>query len=155
MSVKLEINGRAQTLEAADDMPLLWALRDVAGLKAAKYGCGVGVCGACTVLVDGQAVRSCSVALSDVAGQKVVTLEGLLKGDANHPLAAAWVAEQVPQCGYCQPGMMMAAAALIAETGQPSDEEIDAGISNVCRCGTYSRIRKAIHRAAAEMVKRT
>jgi len=153
MTVTLDINGKMQSLDAVDDMPLLWALRDVAGLKAAKYGCGVGVCGACTVLVDGQAVRSCSVALGDVAGQKVVTLEGLLEGGEAHPLAAAWIAEQVPQCGYCQPGMIMAAAALIAETGQPSDEEIDAGISNVCRCGTYSRIRKAIHRAAAEMAK--
>jgi isoquinoline 1-oxidoreductase alpha subunit len=153
MTVTLNINGEDRALAAEEDMPLLWALRDVAGLKAAKYGCGVGVCGACTVLVDGQAVRSCSVAVGDMAGQKVVTLEGLLGGDENHPLAAAWIAEQVPQCGYCQPGMIMAAAALIAEVGKPSDEQIDAGVSNVCRCGTYSRIRKAIHRAAAEMVK--
>jgi len=155
VTVRLVINGKTRALAADDDMPLLWALRDVAGLKGAKFGCGVGVCGACTVLVDGSPVRSCAVALGDVAGQKVVTIEGLLAGDRTHPLEAAWVAEQVPQCGYCQTGMIMAAAALIAEVGRPSDAQIDDQMTNVCRCGTYSRIRKAIHRAAAAMVKAT
>lgn len=150
MTVKLTINGKARTLQGDGEMPLLWALRDEAGLKGTKYGCGVGACGACTVLVDGNPVRSCVLPLADAAGQKIVTIEGLPEG---HPLKTAWIEAQVPQCGYCQPGMIMAAAALIAETGTPSDQDIADQITNVCRCGTYSRIRKAIHAAATEMAK--
>jgi len=150
MTVKLTINGKARTLKGDAEMPLLWALRDEAGLKGTKFGCGVGVCGACTVLVDGNPVRSCVLPLADAAGQKIVTIEGLPEG---HPLKMAWIEAQVPQCGYCQPGMIMAAAALIAENAAPSDQDITDQITNVCRCGTYSRIRKAIHAAAAEMAK--
>ncbi|WP_439533558.1 (2Fe-2S)-binding protein [Polymorphobacter sp.] len=152
MTVSLTINGRKRSIEAEADMPLLWALRDDAGLKGTKFGCGVGVCGACTVLVDGVAIRSCSVSVGDVGTARIVTIEGLA-GDGDHPLQKAWIAEQVPQCGYCQPGMIMAAAALIAETPRPSDTDINEQITNVCRCGTYPRIRRAIHRAAAEMAK--
>ncbi len=152
MTVSLTINGKARTIDAPDDMPLLWALRDEAGLKGSKFGCGIGACGACTVLVDGDPLRSCVVALSDVAGKPILTIEGLM-ADNEHPLKKAWIKAQVPQCGYCQPGMIMAAAALIAATGKPSDKEIDEQITNICRCGTYSRIRRAIHLAATEMAK--
>jgi len=152
MTVTLEINGEVRKIDASHDMPLLWVLRDEVGLKGTKFGCGVGVCGTCTVLMDGNPVRSCSIALGDSSGQSIVTIEGLM-ADAANPLKKAWIAEQVPQCGYCQPGMIMAAAALIAATGKPSDKDIDEQITNVCRCGTYSRIRRAIHRAAAEMAK--
>jgi isoquinoline 1-oxidoreductase alpha subunit len=150
MTVKINLNGRPRSLNADPEMPLLWALRDEAGLKGTKFGCGVGVCGACTVLMDGAPVRSCTMSLGDVGTANILTIEGLLT-QTDHPLEKAWIAEQVPQCGYCQPGMIMAAAALIAQTGQPSDAEINEQITNVCRCGTYGRIRKAIHRAAKEM----
>ncbi|MDE2092920.1 MAG: (2Fe-2S)-binding protein [Burkholderiales bacterium] len=132
-------------------MPLLWALRDVLNLTGTKFGCGVAACGACTVLVDGQAVRSCVTPLAAVAGKRIVTIEALGGADRPHPLQAAWVAHQVPQCGYCQSGMLMAAAALLAKTANPSDAEIDAAITNICRCGTYPRIREAIKAAAAAM----
>jgi isoquinoline 1-oxidoreductase alpha subunit len=141
------LNGRAVTLDADPDMPLLWALRDVLGFTGTKYGCGIAACGACTVHVDGDPVRSCSFPLSAAEGGRIVTIEGL-SPDRSHPLQRAWIEEQVPQCGYCQSGMLMAAAALLAVNPRPTDDDIDAAITNICRCGTYARIRKAIHRAA-------
>jgi isoquinoline 1-oxidoreductase alpha subunit len=141
------LNGRSVSVEADADVPLLWAIRDHLGLTGTKYGCGIAVCGACTVHVDGQPVRSCSFPLGAAAGKSVLTIEGLSR-DRSHPLQQAWIEEQVPQCGYCQSGMIMAAAALMKASAHPTDEEIDAAITNLCRCGTYTRIRKAIHRAA-------
>jgi isoquinoline 1-oxidoreductase subunit alpha len=141
------VNGTAHDIDAAGDTPLLWALRDHLGLTGTKFGCGAALCGACTVHVDGEAMRSCSVALEDVAGKRITTIEGL-SGDRSHPLQRAWIAEQVPQCGYCQSGMIMAAAALLAARPKPSDADIAGAITNICRCGTYARIRKAIHAAA-------
>ncbi|MEO8637020.1 MAG: (2Fe-2S)-binding protein [Gemmatimonadales bacterium] len=137
-------------MDVPAEMPLLWALRDVIGLTGTKYGCGMAQCGACTVHLDGQAVRSCSVPVSAVAGKSVTTIEGL-SADGSHPLQRAWVAEQVPQCGYCQSGQIMQAASLLATTPAPTDAEIDSAMAgNICRCGTYSRIRAAIHLAAKE-----
>ena len=150
----LLINGQSRVLDdAAVDpaMPLLWALRDVLNLTGTKFGCGVAACGACTVLVDGQALRSCVTPLAAVAGKHVVTIEALGSADHPHLLQTAWIAHQVPQCGYCQSGMLMAAAALLAKTANPSDAEIDAAITNICRCGTYPRIREAIKSAAVAM----
>jgi isoquinoline 1-oxidoreductase alpha subunit len=152
--VELSINGQTRTLpDAAVDpaMPLLWALRDVLGLTGTMFGCGVSACGACTVQVDGQAVRSCVTPLSGVAGKRIVTIEALGSAAAPHPLQTAWIDHQVPQCGYCQSGMLMAAAALLASKPNPSDAEIDAAITNICRCGTYPRIRAAIRSAAAAL----
>lgn len=152
--MKLTINGTARELpdDAIEpDMPLLWALRDVLNLTGTKFGCGVAACGACTVHVDGQAQRSCVTPLSSVAGRAVRTIEGLGEPGRPHALQKAWLAHQVPQCGYCQSGMLMAAAALLARTPKPSDADIDAAITNLCRCGTYPRIRAAIHAAAAEL----
>ena len=139
-------NGRPVSVDADADMPLLWALRDKLGLMGTKYGCGIAACGACTVHVDGEPVRSCSFPLGAASGRQVVTIEGL-SHDRSHPLQQAWIEEQVPQCGYCQSGMIMAAAALIREKPHPTDDEIDAAITNLCRCGTYARVRRAIHRA--------
>jgi isoquinoline 1-oxidoreductase alpha subunit len=144
---RFNLNGRAVVVEGDADMPLLWALRDHLGLTGTKYGCGIAACGACTVHVDGEPVRSCSFPQSAAEGKRVVTIEGLSK-DRSHPLQQAWIEEQVPQCGYCQSGMLMAAAALLKVKPQPSDDDIDAAITNICRCGTYARIRRAIHRAA-------
>ena len=147
----LSINGQTRTLnDAAVDpaMPLLWVLRDVLNLTGTKFGCGVAACGACTVLVDGQAVRSCVTPLASVAGKPVRTIEALGTAGTPHALQAAWVAHQVPQCGYCQSGMLMAAAALLAKNPNPNDADIDAAITNICRCGTYPRIRDAIKTAA-------
>jgi isoquinoline 1-oxidoreductase alpha subunit len=137
------------SVEAAGDTPLLWAIREQLQMTGTKFGCGAGLCGACTVHINGEAVRSCQTSLSDAAGKKITTIEGLsAKGD--HPLQKAWIAEQVPQCGYCQSGQIMSAAALLAGTPKPSDADIDAAMTgNVCRCGTYQRIRAAIHRATA------
>lgn len=149
MPILLTINGRKTPVDAAPDTPLLWALRDHLRLTGTKFGCGAALCGACTVHVDGRAVRSCSVPLGDVAGKTVTTIEGL-SPDRTHPLQKAWIAEQVPQCGYCQSGMIMAAAALLAEVPKPTDAQIDTSVTNICRCGTYTRIRKAIHAAAEE-----
>jgi len=152
--VDLSINGQMRVLDdAAVDptMPLLWALRDVLNMTGTKFGCGVAACGACTVLVDGQAVRSCVTPLATVAGKRIVTIEALGSADHPHPLQTAWIAHQVPQCGYCQSGMLMAAAALLANNATPGDAEIDAAITNICRCGTYPRIRAAIKTAAAAM----
>jgi len=145
--IGLFVNHRPVEIDADPDMPLLWALRDALGLTGTKYGCGIAACGACTVHVDGEPVRSCSLPLGAAAGRQVTTIEGL-SPDRSHPLQQAWIEEQVPQCGYCQSGMLMAAAALLKETPQPSDDEIDAAITNLCRCGTYARVRRAIHRAA-------
>jgi aerobic-type carbon monoxide dehydrogenase small subunit (CoxS/CutS family) len=147
-SIAIIINGQEQVIEAAPDMPLLWALRDLLGLTGAKYSCGAGHCGACTVHVDGDARRACITAVADVAGKQVTTIEGLA-GAGRHPVQQAWIAERVSQCGYCQPGQIMTAVALLNQTPTPSDEEIDAAMSDtLCRCGTYQRIRRAIHRAA-------
>ena len=150
----LSITGQMRVLaDAAVDpaMPLLGALRDVLNLTGTKFGCGVAACGACTVMVDGLAVRSCVTPLAAVAGKRIVTIEALGGAGHPHPLQAAWIAHQVPQCGYCQSGMLMAAAALLAKTANPSDAEIDAAITNICRCGTYPRIREAIKTAAAAL----
>lgn len=144
------LNGQAREVEAPDDMPLLWVLRDLVGLTGAKYGCGEGTCGSCTVLVDGAAVPSCQLSVTEVRGSAVTTVEGL-SADASHPLQRAWMAEDVPQCGYCQAGQIMGAAALLARSPKPTDDDIDAAMAgHVCRCGTYVRIRAAIHRAAQE-----
>ncbi len=152
--MEIFVNGAPRPL--ADDLadpalPLLWALRDLLGLTGTKFGCGVAACGACTVHVDGEAVRSCVVPIGSLQGRRVVTIEALGRADAPHALQRAWVAHQVPQCGYCQSGILMAAAALLAKNRRPSDAEIDAAIGNVCRCGTYPRIRAAIRAAAAEL----
>ena len=146
--MELQINGRAVQADAEGDMPLLWVLRDVLNMTGTKYGCGVAACGACTVRVDGQAVRSCVTPASSVVGKKIQTIEALGAPGKPHPLQAAWIAEQVPQCGYCQSGMLMAAAALLEKKPKPTDADIDLAISNICRCGTYQRVRAAIHRAA-------
>ncbi len=146
--MKLMINGEEIELDAEAEMPLLWALRDLAGLRGTKFGCGKGLCGACTVHVDGRPTRSCLTPLSAVTGAKITTIEGL-SGDGQHPLQEAWREHNVPQCGYCQSGQLMSAAALLASNPDPSDEEIDSAMSgNICRCGTYPRIRKAIRSAA-------
>lgn len=149
MPISLTVNGRAATIEADPEMPLLWALRENLGLTGSKFGCGVGQCGACTVHIDGQSMRSCSIPLRVAAGKSITTIEGLASGNAAHAVQAAWVEHQVPQCGYCQSGMIMAVAALLAKNPNPSDADIDAQITNICRCGTYPRIRKAIHSIAA------
>jgi isoquinoline 1-oxidoreductase subunit alpha len=152
--VELSVNGQTRTLSDASvdpAMPLLWALRDVLELTGTKFGCGVAACGACTVHVDGQAVRSCVTPLATVAAKRIVTIEALGTAAQPHALQTAWVAHQVPQCGYCQSGMLMAAAALLAKTPNPSDADIDSAITNLCRCGTYPRIREAIKTAAAAL----
>jgi len=146
--VQLTINGRTLDVDAEPAMPLLWVLRDLLDLTGTKYGCGVAACGACTVRVDGQPTRSCVTPVSAVAGKRVVTIEGLGSAARPHPVQAAWIAQQVPQCGYCQSGMLMAAAALLERKPKPTDADIDAAITNLCRCGTYQRVRAAIKRAA-------
>lgn len=148
--IKLTVNSKPRTVAASPDTPLLWVLRDDLALSGTKYGCGMGLCGACTVLANGQAIRSCSTTVAEVKGQKITTIEGL-SANGDHPLQKAWMTENVAQCGYCQAGQIMSAAALLAKNPKPSDEEIDAAMEgNACRCGTYQRIRKAIHRAAEE-----
>jgi isoquinoline 1-oxidoreductase alpha subunit len=154
----LEVNGQARTLDVDGEMPLLWALRDELALTGTKYGCGIGMCGACTVHVDGEAVRSCQTLVADLKGKKVTTIEGLgiedlgIDAGALHVVQKAWIEEQVPQCGYCQPGQIMQAAALLRAHKSPTDAEIDNAMGgNICRCATYFRIRKAIHTAAREM----
>lgn len=146
--LNLTVNEAQHAVEADPDTPLLWVLRDHLGLMGTKFGCGVGECGACTVHVDGAAVRSCSTRVSEVAGKRITTIEGLSK-DGSHPVQLAWAAENVSQCGYCQPGQIMSAAALLKRSPAPSDADIDAAMSgNLCRCGAYPRIRRAIHAAA-------
>jgi isoquinoline 1-oxidoreductase alpha subunit len=148
--ITLRVNGSEHKVNVAAETPLLWVLRDTLQLTGTKFGCGAGLCGACTVHLEGAAVRSCSTPVSQAVGKNITTIEGLA-GSGLHPLQQAWIAEQVPQCGYCQTGQIMAAAALLASTPQPSDEQITQAMSgNICRCGTYDRIRKAIRRAAAE-----
>lgn len=148
MPLKLTVNNVVTTVDVAPDTPLLWVLRDVLNMKGAKYGCGMGICGACTVLLAGKAVRSCMTQVSTAAGQPITTIEGL-SPDGLHPVQVAWEALDVPQCGYCQAGQIMAATALLAHTPHPTDAEIDTAMSgNLCRCGTYPRIRQAIHQAA-------
>ncbi|MFO1435185.1 MAG: (2Fe-2S)-binding protein [Gammaproteobacteria bacterium] len=149
--ITFKLNGQETTADVADDTPLLWVLRDSLQLTGTKYGCGMALCGACTVHIDGQAVRSCSTPIASVNGKSVTTIEGL-SIDGSHPIQQAWLAEDVPQCGYCQSGQIMSAAALLATNPNPSDKDIDDAMSgNLCRCGTYVRIRKAIHRAADAM----
>ncbi len=151
MATTLTVNGTAHQVDLPDDVPLLWVLRDALGLTGTKYGCGVAACGACTVQIDGEAARSCQVALADVWGQ-VTTIEGLGTPAALHAVQAAWVEHQVAQCGYCQSGQIMQAATLLAATPDPTDEDIDTALSgNLCRCGTYPRIRAAVHAAAANL----
>ena len=147
--ISLTINGASHTLEVPEDMPLLWALRDRLNLVGTKYGCGIGLCGSCTVHIDGKARRSCMTPVSGLAGKTVVTIEGLAGADDRlHPVQQAWLENDVPQCGYCQPGLIMATVDFLQQHPQPSDADIDANINNLCRCGTYVRVRKAIHRAA-------
>ncbi|MGH8622847.1 MAG: (2Fe-2S)-binding protein [Burkholderiales bacterium] len=145
----LLVNGRRRTVDVAADTPLLWVLRDNLGLTGTKFGCGISLCGACTVHLGGEAVRSCVLPVSAVGTKPIMTIEGL-SPTATHRVQKAWIAEDVPQCGYCQSGQIMTAAALLARTPQPNDAEIDAAMTNICRCGTYQRIRAAIHRAAQE-----
>jgi aerobic-type carbon monoxide dehydrogenase small subunit (CoxS/CutS family) len=148
MKIEFVLNGVAKTVDVAPEMPLLWVLRDTLGLTGTKFGCGAALCGACTVLVNGEAVRSCQTQAQRVAGRSVTTIEGL-SSDGTHPVQRAWIEEDVPQCGYCQSGQMLAAAALLNKAPRPTDADIDRAMrGNICRCGTYSQIRKAIHRAA-------
>jgi isoquinoline 1-oxidoreductase subunit alpha len=146
----IKVNGEVRVLDIEEDTPLLWVLRDTLGLVGTKFGCGVSACGACTVHVNGEPVRSCSTTIGDVAGKEIATIESLAT-DKLHPVQQAWIDHEVPQCGYCQSGMIMATTALLAENPDPTDADIDAAITNICRCGTYSRIRTAIHAAAKNM----
>jgi isoquinoline 1-oxidoreductase subunit alpha len=148
MAITLTVNGKAHALDLEPEMPLLWALRETLGLTGTKYGCGISACGACTVHLDGRAVRSCTLPISAADGKSVTTIEGLAQDGRLHTVQQAWIAHQVPQCGYCQTGMIMAVAGLLAQIPHPTDDEIDAGLTNVCRCGTFARVRAAIHQAA-------
>jgi isoquinoline 1-oxidoreductase subunit alpha len=149
MAISFTLNGKPQTVDVSPDMPLLWVLRDTLDMTGTKFGCGMALCGACTVHINGEATRSCITQISSVAGKKVTTIEGL-STDGSHPVQQAWMAEDVPQCGYCQSGQIMSAVALLSKKANPTDADIDDAMSgNICRCGTYQRIRKAIHRAAA------
>ena len=147
-AIQLSINGSPHAVDVPPDTPLLWVLRDKLNMTGTKYGCGMGLCGACTVHLDGEAVRSCQTPVSAVGTKRITTIEGL-SADNSHPVQRAWIAEQVPQCGYCQPGQIMSAAALLSKTPKPNDEQIESAMAgNLCRCGMYQRIRRAIHRAA-------
>ena len=145
--IKLDVNGKVHSLDVEPEMPLLWALRDEIGLEGTKYGCGVGQCGACTVHVNGEPMRSCATPVGTVAGKKITTIEGLARPGLTK-VQMAWIEHQVPQCGYCQTGMIMAATALLAKKPKPTDADIDAAMTNLCRCGTYGRVREAIHAVA-------
>lgn len=148
MAISLIVNGTAHTLEVEPEMPLLWALREQLGLTGTKFGCGISACGACTVHLDGRPVRSCTLPISAADGKVVTTIEGLAENGVLHRVQQAWLDHQVPQCGYCQSGLIMAVAGLLAQTPAPTDDDIDAGITNICRCGTFARVRTAIHAAA-------
>jgi isoquinoline 1-oxidoreductase alpha subunit len=150
MGITLTVNGATHTIDVEPDSPLLWAIRDAIGLTGTKFGCGIAECGACTVLVDGRAVRSCMFPVSSAAASVVTTIEGLASNGKLHAVQQAWIDHQVPQCGYCQSGMIIAVCALLAEHSRPTDAEIDAGITNICRCGTFARVRRAIHAIASE-----
>lgn len=151
MKINFKINGESQSVDVEGQTPLLWVIRDVLNLKGTKFGCGKAACGACTLLINGQAVRSCSYAVKFAEGKEITTIEGLGTPEQPHPVQEAWMNEVVPQCGYCQPGFMMSVTALLQNNPNPSDIDIDNNIMNICRCGTYHRIRKAIHRAAELM----
>ncbi|WP_293747665.1 (2Fe-2S)-binding protein [Limnohabitans sp. Rim8] len=146
--MKLNVNGKSHTLDVEPEMPLLWALRDELDIKGPKFGCGIAQCGSCTVLLNGEPVRSCTYPVSGASGQKVITIEGLADKGKLHAVQQAWIDHQVPQCGYCQGGQMLAAVALLKKKPKPTDEDIDAAMTNICRCGTYARMRTAIHAAA-------
>ncbi len=146
--IRLIVNGRTRKVDVEPEMPLLWVLRDELDVKGPKFGCGIAQCGACTVLVNGEAVRACVYPASEAAGKRIVTIEGLAQGGRLHAVQQAWIEHQVPQCGYCQGGQILAAAALLRTNPQPSDQDIDAAMTNICRCGSYARIRAAIHAAA-------
>jgi len=146
--IRFTVNGRPREVDVEPEMPLLWVLRDELDVKGPKYGCGVAQCGACTVLVDGAPMRSCVLAVAKVAGRRVVTIEGLAQGERLHPVQQAWIDQQVPQCGYCQGGQILAAVALLSKHPNPSDRQIDEAMTNLCRCGTYARMRSAIQAAA-------
>lgn len=148
--MQLNVNGQDRVLDVEPDMPLLWALRDELDIKGPKFGCGIAQCGACTVLLNGEPVRSCSYPVSAAAGQRVITIEGLAKGGHLNAVQQAWIDHQVPQCGYCQGGQILCAVALLKKKHKPTDEDIDAAMANICRCGTYARIKKAIHAVAAK-----
>jgi isoquinoline 1-oxidoreductase subunit alpha len=151
MTIIAKVNGKAVNFEGEPDTPLLWAIREELGLTGTKFGCGIAACGACSVHVNGEITRSCSVPISEVAGKSITTIEGIANPDGTlHAVQTAWVDAQVPQCGYCQSGQIMAAVALIKKTGKPSDAQIDEAMTNICRCGTYPRIRKAIHAATGQ-----
>ena len=145
----LTINGKTFTLDVEPDTPLLWAIRENAGLTGTKYGCGIAQCGACTVHMDGVATRSCGISVAEAEGKKITTIEGLASGSTLHKVQQAWIAKDVPQCGYCQSGMIMAVAALLAEKPKPTDADIDEAITNICRCGTFQQVREAIHTIAS------
>jgi len=149
--IKLTVNGKSRSVDVEPEMPLLWVLRDVLDVKGPKFGCGIAQCGACTVHVNGEPVRSCSFPVSAAAGKKVVTIEGLAPRGRVHPVQKAWIDHEVPQCGYCQGGQILVAAALLKKNPDPSDKDIDEAMTNICRCGTYARMRTAIHAAAKSM----
>ena len=148
MAISIIINGETRSLDVERDTPLLWAIRETLGLTGTKFGCGISACGACTVHLNGRAVRSCTLPVSVAEGATVTTIEGLAAAGTLHRVQLAWIAHQVPQCGYCQSGMIMAVAALLDQSPKPTDDEIDAGITNICRCGTFARVRRAIHAIA-------
>jgi isoquinoline 1-oxidoreductase alpha subunit len=149
MAISFTVNGRAATVDVDPETPLLWVLRENLGLTGSKFGCGIGACGACTVHLDGLPMRSCSLPVRVATGKSITTIEGLASGNTPHAVQKTWIEQQVPQCGYCQSGMIMAVSALLAKNPKPTDSDIDAQITNICRCGTYPRIRKAIHELAA------
>lgn len=150
--MEIQINDQVHEVDVEPEMPLLWVLRDLVGLKGTKFSCGIALCGACTVHLDGEPVRSCTLPVSAVGSRRVTTIEGLSE-DASHPVQQAWIRHQVPQCGYCQSGQIMAAVALLEKNPQPSDDDIDGAMSNICRCGTYKRIRDAIHEVAGQVTE--
>jgi isoquinoline 1-oxidoreductase alpha subunit len=149
--IALSINGKTHNVDVEDDTPLLWVLRDTIGLTGTKYGCGIAQCGACTVHIDGIATRSCQIPASSLAGKKITTIEALMQDGKLHPIQQAWIDHDVPQCGYCQSGMIMATVALLAENPKPTDADIDAALTNICRCGSYQRVRAAVHAAATHI----